>query len=182
MPVAARTRIGLSPLILISDVIIWISAVIVMGILSYFISKNNNQGTHIIYEEVIVCCNSLSSPRFRIRVTNTSPTGRPDSRILPWRLFPRRPPNLPLDIQPYLLIPLARLSRFHCVGFQLYQQRLIDYRGSLQLHCLVRGPKSFSLIPLLTSLQLLPGLQCPSRLASRLWSRTDNVSGVIFER
>jgi hypothetical protein len=35
------------------NVLVWISAVIVMGILSYFISQNNNQGSHVIYEEVI---------------------------------------------------------------------------------------------------------------------------------
>lgn len=35
------------------NVIVWISAVIVMGILSYLISLNNNQGSHVIYEEVI---------------------------------------------------------------------------------------------------------------------------------
>ncbi len=48
------TRTGLAPFFLISNAIIWISAVIVMGILSYLISLNNNQGDHIIYEEVIV--------------------------------------------------------------------------------------------------------------------------------
>lgn len=35
------------------NVIVWISAVIVMGILSYLISLNNNQGSHVIYEETI---------------------------------------------------------------------------------------------------------------------------------
>jgi hypothetical protein len=48
------TRLGLSPFLLVSNAIIWISAVTVMGILSYFIFQNNNQGDHIIYEEVIV--------------------------------------------------------------------------------------------------------------------------------
>jgi hypothetical protein len=55
MPLANRhTHVGLSPLVLVSNIIVWISAVIIMGILSYFISLNNNQGDHIIYEEVIV--------------------------------------------------------------------------------------------------------------------------------
>jgi len=53
MPLTTRARTGLSPFFLISNLIIWVSAVIVMGILSYFISLNNNQGDHIIYEEVI---------------------------------------------------------------------------------------------------------------------------------
>ncbi len=53
MPTTRTT--GLAPFFLISNGIIWVSAVIVMGILSYFISLNNNQGDHIIYEEVIVC-------------------------------------------------------------------------------------------------------------------------------
>ena len=40
---------------LASNAIIWVSAVIVMGIVSYWISQNNgNNGDHIIYEEVIV--------------------------------------------------------------------------------------------------------------------------------
>jgi hypothetical protein len=50
----ARTaRTGLEPFFMFSNALIWISAVIVMGIVSYFISLNNNQGNHIIYEEVI---------------------------------------------------------------------------------------------------------------------------------
>ncbi|KAH8900000.1 hypothetical protein GQ53DRAFT_801530 [Thozetella sp. PMI_491] len=52
MAFTTRTS-GLAPFFLISNAIIWISAVICMGILSYFISQNNNQGDHIIYEEVI---------------------------------------------------------------------------------------------------------------------------------
>lgn len=48
-----RARVGLSPFLHVSNAIIWISAVIVMGILSYLISLNNNQGDHVIYEEVI---------------------------------------------------------------------------------------------------------------------------------
>jgi len=47
------TRVALSPFLLFSNILIWVSAVIVMGILSYFISVNNHQGNHIIYEEVI---------------------------------------------------------------------------------------------------------------------------------
>jgi len=55
MELTRRGRYGLTPLLFVSNILIWISAVIVMGILSYFISTNNNQGSHIIYEEVIVC-------------------------------------------------------------------------------------------------------------------------------
>jgi hypothetical protein len=55
MELTRRGRYGLTPLLFFSNMLIWISAVIVMGILSYFISVNNNQGSHIIYEEVIVC-------------------------------------------------------------------------------------------------------------------------------
>jgi hypothetical protein len=43
------------PISAVFNVLVWMSAVIVMGILSYFISMNNNQGSHVIYEEVIVC-------------------------------------------------------------------------------------------------------------------------------
>ncbi|KAI1646733.1 uncharacterized protein F4817DRAFT_316451 [Daldinia loculata] len=52
----ARTsgsRFGLPPFFLISNALIWISAVIVMGIISYFISLNNYVPGRIIYEEVI---------------------------------------------------------------------------------------------------------------------------------
>ncbi|KAI0844593.1 hypothetical protein F5Y00DRAFT_248346 [Daldinia vernicosa] len=49
----ARTA-GLPPFFLISNALIWISAVIVMGIISYFISLNPNYVPgRIIYEEVI---------------------------------------------------------------------------------------------------------------------------------
>jgi len=50
---ARTTTGGLHPAHLFSNVLILISAIIVMGILSYFISQNNQQGNHIIYEEVI---------------------------------------------------------------------------------------------------------------------------------
>ncbi len=46
-------RGGLAPFFLVTNALIWISAVIVMGIESFWISQNNNQGSHIIYEEVI---------------------------------------------------------------------------------------------------------------------------------
>ncbi|KAH8904824.1 hypothetical protein BR93DRAFT_930245 [Coniochaeta sp. PMI_546] len=53
MAMTRHDRVGLPPLMLASNILVWISAVIVMGILSYFISLNNNQGDHVIYEEVI---------------------------------------------------------------------------------------------------------------------------------
>jgi hypothetical protein len=54
MAMTRHDRVGLPPHLMASNILVWISAVIVMGILSYFISLNNNQGSHIIYEEVIV--------------------------------------------------------------------------------------------------------------------------------
>ncbi|KAI1452388.1 hypothetical protein F4805DRAFT_447580 [Annulohypoxylon moriforme] len=47
------SRFASPPFFLFSNVLIWVSAVIVMGILSYFISLNNNVPGRIIYEEVI---------------------------------------------------------------------------------------------------------------------------------
>lgn len=57
MPLTAHRRTGLSPFFLVTNLLIWISAVIVMGIVSYWISQGAG-GDHIIYEEVIVraCC------------------------------------------------------------------------------------------------------------------------------
>ncbi|KAI0835213.1 hypothetical protein F5Y06DRAFT_140941 [Hypoxylon sp. FL0890] len=52
----ARTdgRVGLAPFLVVSNLLVWISAVIVMGIVSYFISLNDRYVSgHIIYEEVI---------------------------------------------------------------------------------------------------------------------------------
>ncbi|KAI8963112.1 hypothetical protein F5Y11DRAFT_320382 [Daldinia sp. FL1419] len=52
----ARTdgsRFSLPPFFLISNALIWISAVIVMGIISYFISQSSYVPGRIIYEEVI---------------------------------------------------------------------------------------------------------------------------------
>ncbi|KAI2629274.1 hypothetical protein GGS26DRAFT_560086 [Hypomontagnella submonticulosa] len=46
-------RFALPPFFLVSNALIWISAVIVMGISSYFISESSAVGSHIIYEEVI---------------------------------------------------------------------------------------------------------------------------------
>jgi hypothetical protein len=50
---STRARTGLSPLLLATNLLIWISAVIVMGILSYLISLNGNVGNRVIYMEVI---------------------------------------------------------------------------------------------------------------------------------
>ncbi|KAI0158045.1 hypothetical protein GGR52DRAFT_564877 [Hypoxylon sp. FL1284] len=48
------SRLGLSPFSLATNALIWISAVIVMGIVSYIISQDDEYiGSHIIYEEVI---------------------------------------------------------------------------------------------------------------------------------
>ncbi|RYO85983.1 hypothetical protein DL766_007247 [Monosporascus sp. MC13-8B] len=47
-------RSGLSPFLLFSNIVTWISAVIVMGIVSYFISQSTYYvGRHLIYVEVI---------------------------------------------------------------------------------------------------------------------------------
>jgi hypothetical protein len=53
-----RARTGLTTFLLASSALIWVSAVIVMGILAYLVSRNWG-GDHIIYELVIV------SQRFR---------------------------------------------------------------------------------------------------------------------
>ncbi|KAK5654743.1 hypothetical protein OQA88_7068 [Cercophora sp. LCS_1] len=50
---STRARTGLSPILLATNLLIWISAVIVMGILSYLISLNGNAGSRVIYMEVI---------------------------------------------------------------------------------------------------------------------------------
>ncbi|KAM7192722.1 hypothetical protein V8F33_008183 [Rhypophila sp. PSN 637] len=56
MPTGDRAA-GLSPLFMATNILIWISAVIVMGIVSYFISLVNGQysyiGDHLVYLEVI---------------------------------------------------------------------------------------------------------------------------------
>jgi len=56
----ARTttdHVGFAPFFLVTNALIWISAVIVMGILSYEISVDNSHsyyaGSHVVYEEVI---------------------------------------------------------------------------------------------------------------------------------
>jgi nucleoside permease NupC len=54
MPATTTRRdFGLPVPFMVSNAIVWISAVIVMGILAYLVSLNNNQGDHIIYELVI---------------------------------------------------------------------------------------------------------------------------------
>ncbi len=56
MPLTHRGGSGarLSPFFFFSNLLIWVSAVIVMGIVSFWISQNNNQGSEIIYIEVVV--------------------------------------------------------------------------------------------------------------------------------
>jgi ABC-type thiamin/hydroxymethylpyrimidine transport system permease subunit len=44
---------GLHPFHLGTNTFILISAIIVMGILSYFLHQSHDQGNHVIYEEVI---------------------------------------------------------------------------------------------------------------------------------
>ncbi|KAK0615158.1 hypothetical protein B0T17DRAFT_498053 [Bombardia bombarda] len=57
MAITTRERgVGLSPFLTASNVIVWISAVIVMGIVSYFISTIHGAyypGDHLVYDEVI---------------------------------------------------------------------------------------------------------------------------------
>lgn len=51
----SSARVGLPPFFVISNAIVWISAVINMGILSYWIHHSRPYlSRHIIYEEVIV--------------------------------------------------------------------------------------------------------------------------------
>ncbi|GAB1319799.1 MARVEL domain-containing protein [Madurella fahalii] len=47
-----RARTGLSPFLLASTALVWVSAVIVMGILAYLVSRGWG-GDHVIYELVI---------------------------------------------------------------------------------------------------------------------------------
>ncbi|KAI1391686.1 uncharacterized protein F4822DRAFT_397454 [Hypoxylon trugodes] len=49
----ATSRFALPPFFLVSNALVWISSIIVMGITSYFISESSSVGNHIIYEEVI---------------------------------------------------------------------------------------------------------------------------------
>jgi hypothetical protein len=48
-----HSRVRLSPVLMATNVLIWISAVIVMGILSYLISLSGEAGRRVIYMEVI---------------------------------------------------------------------------------------------------------------------------------
>ena len=54
-----RARTGLTTFLLASSGLVWVSAVIVMGILAYLVSRGWG-GDHIIYELVIVSCGVLS--------------------------------------------------------------------------------------------------------------------------
>jgi hypothetical protein len=55
-----RARTGLTTFLLASSALVWVSAVIVMGILAYLVSRGWG-GDHIIYELVIVRRGILSS-------------------------------------------------------------------------------------------------------------------------
>jgi hypothetical protein len=54
MPFSSRVRSGLSPVFMATNVLIWISALIVMGILAYWFSQQNAQPDSIIFMLVVV--------------------------------------------------------------------------------------------------------------------------------
>jgi hypothetical protein len=57
-----RARTGLTTFLLASSGLVWVSAVIVMGILAYLVSRGWG-GDHVIYELVIVSRGVLSEER-----------------------------------------------------------------------------------------------------------------------
>lgn len=114
------SRFALPPFFLVSNVIIWISAVIVMGIVSYFISEGAYVGNHIIYEEVIVSPIHNYAPCFEsARLLTHAYTVRPHRRLLPHLLHPWNVPRLHPLIQYHLLVPLARRCRVRGRGLEL---------------------------------------------------------------
>ena len=47
-------RTGLSPFLFFSNILTWISSIIIMGILSHWIAQQPRQPNHLVYEEVTV--------------------------------------------------------------------------------------------------------------------------------
>lgn len=94
------------PLQLITRTLQWASAVIVMGLTSFFISRGPH-GQHILYQEVIVRCPTPSS----MSGTNNPTQGRALRRLLPARIRFALPSNGPRQIRPpyrrRLLLPVC---------------------------------------------------------------------------
>lgn len=94
------------PVQLLTRVLQWSSAVIVMGITSYFIHVGP-RGQHLIYQEVIVCL----CPSFAPSCLYTDELGLPVGRLLPPRLHLPIHADLPEQIRPrhrrHLLIPVC---------------------------------------------------------------------------
>lgn len=167
MELTRRGRYGLTPLLFVSNILIWISAVIVMGILSYFISVNNNQGSHIIYEEVVVC-----SPRPRCCL--------PTVTVPRWHYHDSPCSQLYFSFLPFLSAPTQvtcwlSTSFFHIFGsWPLHLPPMISHtrivrwrkpwRHLASLHCM---QSSFYIrhICLLTFVQLLLVVQRRARMA-----------------
>lgn len=93
------------PLQLVTRALQWASAVIVMGLTSFFISRGP-KGEHIIYQEVIV---RLLQPLFTI--CKLTRPGRPLRRLLPPSIHLALPPYLPEQVRlahrRCLLIPVC---------------------------------------------------------------------------
>ncbi len=64
-----RARTGLSFFALLASAIVWISAVIVMGIVAYLVSRGAG-GDHIIYELVIVSAGVFGAVPFFLLQTD----------------------------------------------------------------------------------------------------------------
>lgn len=61
-----RARTGLSSFLLASSALVWVSSVIVLGILAYLVSEGW-EGDHIIYTLVIVSPSLMPAASYRLR-------------------------------------------------------------------------------------------------------------------
>jgi hypothetical protein len=119
-----RARLGLSTFLVASSALIWISAVIVMGILAYLVSEGMS-GDHVIYGLVIV------SYPWPISCLMYGITGRwlteiccpvcPHDRLLSVGLPPAPVPRIRPSLQLNLLVPLDCRRLVHRFRLDLQQ-------------------------------------------------------------
>jgi len=117
MAIFNKAREGLSPLFLISNAVVWVCAVIVMGILAFWFSRDE-QPEWLVYMLVTVSC-PYRSHREHSRVCDGSVADtslpspvRLDSRILSRSFLPRGLPRISTALQPHILVSMARYGCF----------------------------------------------------------------------
>jgi hypothetical protein len=131
----SRVRTGLSPALMATNVLIWISAVIVMGILSYLISLSGEAGSRVIYMEVIVCLPAVFLHPQRHTNSNAPSLSSLSSSSSPHSSSLRSPASSCCSISSFRTCGLSRLSSPPRATATATATCSSPWRLSASLHC-----------------------------------------------